>query len=186
MLRRKRRRVAHHHRVDRLRHADRCRIAWSKKNRGHLAVANRLADNLGLYLPRQVQRWDGQQERFEDPHGELPFNRFARYNAVPLVTYTKTSAFEYASPAERIRCSPAMYAAATRRTSPWNNLSRWHKYATPPRTFCAISKRFVTPNVAAVAGMSCMSPAAPLLETARGCQPDSTSMIEWTSSRGTR
>ena len=44
-------------------------------------------------------------------------------------------------------------------------------YATPPRMFSSIRKRFVTPNVNAVGGVSCMMPSAPFVEMTFGCQP---------------
>ncbi len=42
------------------------------------------------------------------------------------------------------------------------------------------------PSPAAVAGMSCIKPAAPLYEMAHGCQPDSCSIRARTKSTGTR
>jgi acetolactate decarboxylase len=58
------------------------------------------------------------------------------------------------APVEGDRLIP--YAVVTRFSS---------SYATPPRTFSSTRKRLVTPNVNAVGGISCMSPAAPFAET---------------------
>jgi hypothetical protein len=43
------------------------------------------------------------------------------------------------------------------------------------------SKRFATPRAAAVSGISCMSPPAPLGETAVGSKADSVRITDWTS-----
>ena len=51
--------------------------------------------------------------------------------------------------------------------------------------FSSMLNRSDTPNRLAVAGMSCIRPAAPFLETAWGFQPDSIWMTASTSSTGT-
>src|SRR5690349_7656489 len=55
----------------------------------------------------------------------------------------------------------------------------------PASMFCAGSVGSVTPYIAAVAGMSCIAPLAPLVETAVELPFDSTSMIAWTSTGST-
>jgi hypothetical protein len=61
----------------------------------------------------------------------------------------------------------------------------WLRYRTPPLMFCFMSKVSDTPSPEAVRGMSCISPQAPLIETARSFQFDSCWMIACINSRGT-
>src|SRR5438034_531060 len=62
---------------------------------------------------------------------------------------------------------------------------RARRWRTPASMFSRGLKASRTPSIAAVSGMSCMSPRAPCLDTARGSNPDSARMTAQTRRPGT-
>src|SRR5260370_41205028 len=68
---------------------------------------------------------------------------------------------------------PALYAESVKLTSPAYLASNCFNSLVPASTFCLGSNGSLTPNCAAVVGMSCIKPCAPLGDTAHGRLADS-------------